>query len=71
MEDVYINIPYFIYPANISNIRTPSAHQSILLPYPVFAPYISSGAKYSGVPHKVYVLLFSIFLAKPKSAIFT
>ena len=57
------------YPANISNIRTPKAHQSIDFPYPVFAPWINSGAKYSGVPHKVCVWLFFIILANPKSAI--
>jgi len=59
------------YPASISNINTPNAHQSILLPYPDLPPYINSGAKYSGVPHNVYVRLFSIFFANPKSAILT
>ena len=39
-------------------------------PYPDVAPYINSGAKYSGVPHNVKVLFLLIFFANPKSAIF-
>jgi len=35
---------------------------------PVFR--MTSGARYSGVPHSVYVSLLSTFLAKPKSTNF-
>mmetsp|Transcript_2601 Transcript_2601/g.9098 ORF Transcript_2601/g.9098 Transcript_2601/m.9098 type:complete len:206 (+) Transcript_2601:1553-2170(+) len=41
------------YPANISNTKTPSAHQSTSHPCPL--PSTVSGARYSGVPHRVYV----------------
>lgn len=45
----------------------PKVHQSTGLPCPLFSNI--SGARYSGVPHKVYVLP-SKYLAKPKSVSF-
>lgn len=42
------------YPASISKMRTPRAHQSTAWPWPLL--WITSGARYSGVPHKVHVL---------------
>ena len=42
------------YPTSISNMRMPSAHQSTALLWPLF--WIISGARYSGVPHRVHVL---------------
>jgi hypothetical protein len=35
-------------------MRTPRAHQSTALPWPLFR--MISGARYSGVPHSVHVL---------------
>lgn len=48
-------------------MRIPRHHQSTGFPWP-FCNKIS-GARYSGVPHRVYVLP-SIYLAKPKSVSF-
>lgn len=42
------------YPDNISNIRIPRAHQSTALPWPLL--WMTSGARYSGVPQSVHVL---------------
>ena len=67
-------------PAIISYNKIPKVHQSTGFPCPIYI-YIYiyythiplfmsiSGAKYSGVPHKVYVLLVTIF-ANPKSVSF-
>ena len=41
-------------PAIISKMSTPTAHQSTAESWPI--PVITSGAKYSGVPHNVHVL---------------
>lgn len=43
------------HPTSISYTRIPNAHQSTSRPCPL--PCIISGAKYSGVPHNVYVRL--------------
>ena len=58
-------------PTNISNIRTPSPHQSTALVYDVSVR--TSGARNSGVPQNVPVLSpYPIpSLHRPKSAIFT
>jgi hypothetical protein len=45
---------YHTYPANISYINIPNAHQSTALLWPLLC--IISGARYSGVPHNVHVL---------------
>lgn len=42
------------YPASISKTRMPRAHQSTARPWPLL--WMTSGAKYSGVPHSVQVL---------------
>lgn len=42
------------HPDSISNIRMPSAHQSTALPWPLL--WMTSGARYSGVPQRVHVL---------------
>lgn len=42
------------HPDSISNMRMPSAHQSTALPWPLL--WMTSGARYSGVPHRVHVL---------------
>lgn len=42
------------HPECISNIRMPSAHQSTALPWPLL--WMTSGARYSGVPQRVHVL---------------
>lgn len=42
------------YPASISKTRMPRAHQSTARPWPLL--WMTSGAKYSGVPHRVHVL---------------
>lgn len=42
------------YPESISKMSTPRAHQSTAVPWPL--PWMTSGAKYSGVPHRVQVL---------------
>lgn len=65
------------YPANISNIKIPSAHQSTAFPCPLLC--MISGARYSGVPHSVQVLTLrvreyatifcSIILTDPQSAL--
>lgn len=43
------------YPASISKTRMPRAHQSTARPWPLL--WITSGARYSGVPHRVQVLI--------------
>lgn len=42
------------YPTNISKMSIPSAHQSTALLCPLLI--MTSGARYSGVPHSVHVL---------------
>lgn len=42
------------YPASISKIRMPRAHQSTARPCPLL--WMTSGARYSGVPQSVQVL---------------
>jgi hypothetical protein len=49
-------------------MRTPRAHQSTDLPWPL--DWMISGARYSGVPQRVQVRSSTI-LAKPKSVILT
>ena len=43
------------YPASISKMRMPRAHQSTARPWPLL--WMTSGARYSGVPHRVQVLI--------------
>ena len=45
---------HYPYPTSISYISIPNAHQSTALLCPLL--WIISGARYSGVPHKVHVL---------------
>ncbi|OMJ12066.1 hypothetical protein AYI69_g7892 [Smittium culicis] len=54
-------------PVSISNNNIPNVHQSTVLVYP--CPSRSSGAKYSGVPQKVFVFCSSVMfsLHSPKS----
>ena len=54
-------------PTNISYIIIPKVHQSTPLPWPTLVK--TSGAKYSGVPQSVNVLLSTTF-ANPKSVNF-
>jgi len=51
-------------PASISKTMHPRAHKSTALLWPT--PVTSSGARYSGVPHRVYVSVWTNF-AKPQS----
>lgn len=53
-DEAYKKFKVYTYPASISKMRMPKAHQSTALEWPLLV--IISGARYSGVPHKVQVL---------------
>lgn len=70
-SDLFLLISLLTSPTSISNIRTPSPHQSTALVYEVSVN--TSGAKNSGVPQNVPVRSPNPMpsLHRPKSAILT